>query len=190
MKTAMHLLAISCLFATGHIAACLAADAAARTSEERDTLLYVRTEPTGATVRLDGKEIGKSNGLFPVEPGSGQIIVELEGHKTRSVRVTIQAKQITRVILALESEPTATIERPAASNRGDASQLSQQGWQLWQQGKSADAIPKFREAVKLAPATRTRGTVWVGPRSTLAISPRRRKPSRRCSRSILVIRGR
>jgi len=34
---------------------------------------------------------------------------------------------------------------------GAAATLAQQGWQLWQGGRPADAIPKFELAVKLDP---------------------------------------
>ncbi len=38
---------------------------------------------------------------------------------------------------------------------GDATALSQQGWQLLQSGKPAEAVAKFKEAVKLAPKDAT-----------------------------------
>ncbi len=45
----------------------------------------------------------------------------------------------------------------------DATALSQQGWQLLQSGKPAEAIMKFKEAVKLAPkdATALNGLGWA-----------------------------
>src|ERR1035437_10301972 len=42
---------------------------------------------------------------------------------------------------------------------GDASQLVQEGWQLWQERKLAEATAKFQEAVKLAPDD---ANVWNG----------------------------
>ena len=46
-------------------------------------------------------------------------------------------------------------------NRGgsDAATLTQEGWQLWQGGRPADAIPKFEAAVKLDP---TNTAAWNG----------------------------
>ena len=38
-----------------------------------------------------------------------------------------------------------------SSNVGNASQLAQQGWQLWQKGQFAEAAAVFKQAVKLAP---------------------------------------
>src|SRR5437660_8921351 len=39
----------------------------------------------------------------------------------------------------------------ASHSAGNPSQLAQQGWQLWQSGRPAEAIPKFEQAVKLDP---------------------------------------
>jgi serine/threonine protein kinase/tetratricopeptide (TPR) repeat protein len=46
---------------------------------------------------------------------------------------------------------------------GDASQLVQEGWQLWQERKLAEATAKFQEAVKLAPddANAWNGLGWA-----------------------------
>jgi serine/threonine protein kinase/Tfp pilus assembly protein PilF len=41
----------------------------------------------------------------------------------------------------------------------NASQLLQEGWQLWQSGKPAEAQPKFKDAVKLAPGD---ANAWNG----------------------------
>src|SRR5439155_7765543 len=38
-----------------------------------------------------------------------------------------------------------------ARGGGDPSQATQEGWQLWQSGRPAEAIPKFEQAVKLDP---------------------------------------
>ena len=39
----------------------------------------------------------------------------------------------------------------AARGGSDPSQLAREGWQLWQSGRPADAIPKFEQAVKFDP---------------------------------------
>jgi len=87
-----------------------------KTGKNRDTLLYVRTDPPGATVFLNGKKLGTTNNLFPVEPGSGTILLELEGHQTGPRPVIVRANGITRVEVILapqakgvtaESEPNA-----------------------------------------------------------------------------------
>ena len=50
-----------------------------------------------------------------------------------------------------------------AADAGDATALSQQGWGLLQSGKPADAVAKFKEAVKLAPkdAAALNGLGWA-----------------------------
>lgn len=101
MRTTICLLTFFFLGAFGHAPGCWAADPPIETGEKQDTMLYVRTIPPGAKVFLDGKELGKSNGLFPVEPGVGKIVVELKRQKTEK-QVTIRANKITRIELALK----------------------------------------------------------------------------------------
>jgi hypothetical protein len=96
---------------------------AIKTGKKRDTLLYVHTDPPGATVFLNGKELGTTNGLFPVEPGNGTILLELDGHQAGQRPVILRANGITRVELnlapkaeagAAKSEPKAV---PPAAKR-------------------------------------------------------------------------
>lgn len=94
-------MAVVFLCVLGSAVACMAADPDVKTGEDRDTLLYVRTTPPGAKVLLDGKELGTSDGVFPVEPGVGTIQVELDGHKPSSKKITIRADGVTRVELKL-----------------------------------------------------------------------------------------
>ena len=117
-------LAIAFFWAFGPTAACFAADEPVKTAAGRDTLLYVRTTRRAKTVSLDGRKIGTSNGLFPVESGVATILLHLQGHQPTSVQVTIQANHITRVTLILkpaadlgESKETSP-PRPAAPEAG------------------------------------------------------------------------
>ena len=48
------------------------------------------------------------------------------------------------------ADPTVATE-PASAADVNASQLAQEGWQLWQSGRPAEAIPKFERAAKLDP---------------------------------------
>lgn len=100
MKNAFCLLTVFFLSAL-----CQAADPPVETGEERDTLLYVKTDPPGAKVFLDGKELGTSNNTFPVDAGVGAIRVELDGYKPGTKQVTIRSNRITR--LELELKPKA-----------------------------------------------------------------------------------
>ena len=94
------------------------------------TRLYVRTVPTGANVLLDGREIGKSDGLFPVAAGTRTLVVELDGYLPDERRVEIAADEITRVELQLKKQPqvpgkTSVTVQPSnagigVENKGDA----------------------------------------------------------------------
>ena len=79
--------------------------APAETQGNAQTLLFVRTTPAGAEVRLDGKKLGKSDGLFPVDPGPYKIVVDLEGHQPREQQITIRYGRITRIELTLTKQP-------------------------------------------------------------------------------------
>ncbi len=85
-----------------------------KTGEKRSTLLYVRTVPPGAKILLDGKELGKSDDLFSVEPGVGKIVVELNGYQADSKQVTIKANEVTRIVLNLKQTGTAAVSAEAA----------------------------------------------------------------------------
>jgi len=90
---------------------CTAAEESAATGQQRDTLLYVRTDPPGATLIYNGKELGLSNGLFRVEPGPGTLKVRPAGGGEIEKSVTIRAHAITRVEVELGSQPGAPATR-------------------------------------------------------------------------------
>lgn len=97
-----------------------AAAAPAETRGNPQTLLFVRTTPAGAEVRLDGKTLGKSDGLFPVDPGSYKIVVDLEGHQPHEQQITVRDGRITRIELTLTKQPGGA---PAAAGPAPAAQL-------------------------------------------------------------------
>ncbi|MCF7976157.1 MAG: type II secretion system protein GspG [Phycisphaerae bacterium] len=78
------------------------------TSRTADTLLYIRTVPSGAQILLDGKPLGSSDGLFPVKSGAYRIVVDLEGHEPQNQQISIRDGQITRIELILE--PQSVVE--------------------------------------------------------------------------------
>jgi len=93
-----------------------------KTGKKRTTLLDVRTDPPGATVYLNGKELGTTNGLFPVEPGSGTILLELEGHQAYQRQVMVRANGTTRVNLKLAPQAKGgaaghAVEQPATAKK-------------------------------------------------------------------------
>ena len=94
------------------------ADEPLKTGQKRDTLLYICTDPPGAKVFLNGKEVGVSNGLFHVEPGSGSILVELEGRTPVKRPLIIRANAVTRLVLELKPQAEAAVEAKGAHPSG------------------------------------------------------------------------
>ena len=105
-----HLLTVVLLCCTGLACAPAGAGEPVKTGSKRDTLLYVRTDPPGAKVLLNGEELGITNGLFRVKPGSGTIFIELEGRKPGQRPVIIRANAVTRVELSLQPQAKGAIE--------------------------------------------------------------------------------
>ena len=93
MKNLFLLIALASLGASPDARAQSEATESARpqTGPQRGTYLFVRTKPDGAKVLIDGKQVGVSDDLFPVDPGVRRIIVELEGHDPNGREVTIRA---------------------------------------------------------------------------------------------------
>lgn len=77
------------------------------------TLLFVQTKPKGAEVRLEGKVLGKSNGLFAVEPGTYRIVIDLSGREPREQQITIREGRIARIEMAFDD----TVEKQASRPR-------------------------------------------------------------------------
>ena len=73
-------------------------------ASDPDTLLYVRTTPSGAEVRLNGQPVGTSDGLFAVKPGTYTIVVDLTDHQPEQQRITIRDGRITRIELELQQK--------------------------------------------------------------------------------------
>lgn len=89
---------------------------AVTSSETPSTRLYVKTVPSGANVKLDGKRSGTSDRLFVVPPGVAKMTVEvaLDGFETERREVTIDGGRITRVTFELDalSEPSPFSDSP------------------------------------------------------------------------------
>jgi hypothetical protein len=110
LQKTIRLLLLALLCGVGQTRVSIGADEPVKTGEKRDTLLYVRTDPPGAKVLLNGKELGTSNGLFRVEPGTGTILVELEGRRPDERQVIIRANGVTRVELELRPQTKAVAD--------------------------------------------------------------------------------
>jgi hypothetical protein len=81
---------------------CAGADPA-ETTKKPETMLYVRTMPSGAEIRLDGKSLGTSDGLFPVKAGNYKIVLDLAGFQPEEQQITVRDGRITRIELTLRS---------------------------------------------------------------------------------------
>lgn len=81
--------------------AVLAGEPEVQTEAEAKTQLYVKSTPPGATVLLDGKGLGKSDGLFDVAPGGHKLILQLEGYVSDERAIETRARQITRIAAVL-----------------------------------------------------------------------------------------
>ncbi len=84
-------------------------------AEDPPTELYVRTTPAGATLFLDGKELGTAPDVFEVAPGKHELLAVLEGYKSAKREIVVPATRIERVILTLEvrSPSAGTGVKPA-----------------------------------------------------------------------------
>ncbi|MHC4399567.1 MAG: PEGA domain-containing protein [Planctomycetota bacterium] len=80
-------------------------------SREPPTELYVETDPPGATVLVDGKEVGTSPGLFKVEPGVREIIVKSADHDSKGGKVEARGSRITKITLHLEGTTPGGLSR-------------------------------------------------------------------------------
>ncbi len=116
MNTTLLSLALFCLVAPP-----------VKTEKTPQTLLYVRTTPSGAEIRLNGKPLGTSNNLFPVEPGDYKIVIDLEGHQPNEQKITIREGRITRIELELKKGPKVPLstigEDPATGQMGPAEEV-------------------------------------------------------------------
>jgi len=99
MKTALSMVALMVLLASGYKSSSVAAEAQVTTSAKSATQVYVRTDPAGAEVRLAGESKGLSPQLIPVPDGATTMTVEVEldGYGRQQRQVKIEGGRITRV---------------------------------------------------------------------------------------------
>lgn len=87
----------------------------AATSAERSTRIYVRTTPPGASIVLDGKELGTSDGLFLVPPGVRKITLEMDGYDPHGETLDVKEGWITRVEVRMVRKEEKPPEGTAAA---------------------------------------------------------------------------
>jgi tetratricopeptide (TPR) repeat protein len=90
----------------------------------KQTGIAIACEVAGATVLLDGKEVGKTPlpGLISVAPGSHAVKVVKEGHESFSAFVSVNAGQAVQVAAKLE---------PSGSTTGGGGSAVRQRSYLW-----------------------------------------------------------
>lgn len=113
MKTALSMAALFVLLAAGCESSSVAEQAKVTTSAKPTTRLYVRTNPAGAEIHVDGERKGKSPQLIPVPPGAEIMTVEmeLEGYEKGKREVVIEGGRIIR----MEFRFTKKAQPPAES---------------------------------------------------------------------------
>ena len=84
--------------------------------DQRNTWLFVRTHPPGATIELGGERLGNSNGLFLAPPGLHTLTVVLDGYRTERRPIEISEQRITRLVVELQrpSDGAAAASPPPA----------------------------------------------------------------------------
>lgn len=75
--------------------------AAVETQTEARTELYVRTNPKGAAVSIDGQEVGTSNDIFSVSPGQHHVTLQLGDYRTHTSVIVASKDEITRLEVQL-----------------------------------------------------------------------------------------
>jgi WD40 repeat protein len=104
MSKKLPLLAV--IFAAGlaqHAAAEPAKGTSPRVSayDQRSTWLFVETDPSGATVELDGELLGTSDDLFLAPPGPHTLTLARSGYRTERQVIEIPEQRISRVRVEL-----------------------------------------------------------------------------------------
>ena len=84
------------------------------------TKLYIKTVPVGARVFLDGKEIGHSDDLFVVGPGTHTIRVQLDGYAPQEKDVQVPSERITRLELEFSKVPATSTAKVPSEGAEDA----------------------------------------------------------------------
>jgi hypothetical protein len=68
-------------------------------------LVYIRTDPEGATIVVDGKAAPKkTNARWPADPGVYSIVLQMNGYKTVHRNVRVQQGKIVNIDEILEKQ--------------------------------------------------------------------------------------
>ncbi len=83
-------------------------------------MLFVRTVPPGAKVLSDGQLLGDSDDVFPIEPGTHRIAIELNGYEPKEEKVAVRRGEVTRLTLELKKRTAVIAPRFDAPAGKDA----------------------------------------------------------------------
>jgi hypothetical protein len=68
-------------------------------------LVHIRTDPEGATIKVDGRVAPKkSNARWPADPGVYSIVLEMDGYKPIHRNIRVQQGKIANVDEILEKQ--------------------------------------------------------------------------------------
>lgn len=141
----------------------VAAPPSVKQAEKAETLLFVRTRPKGAEIQLNGKKLGKSDGLFPVEAGAYKIVLDLEGYQPQEQQITVRDGRITRIELTLkprqaDGDQAADSASDAPEQRGGVPQVVA----TWPAVGAVDVDPAKSEIIVIFDRDMGRGMSWTG----------------------------
>ncbi|MCS7237158.1 MAG: PEGA domain-containing protein [Thermoguttaceae bacterium] len=136
------------------------------------TYLFVRTQPAGAEVFVDGESVGKTNLLVPVVPGRHQLRIELAGYAPVKVTVNCPPERVTRVETTLQAAaeqpgPAPTVRPPQVPPaeeipRVRVERLIAEAVALYEQGDIGEAMETLGAARKVAETVSEESTRdWV-----------------------------
>jgi len=92
----------------------VAADPAVEQRSSAETVIFVRSTPSAAEVRLDGKPLGQTDGLFKANPGAHKLTIELPGFQAYEQSVTVRTGKVTRVEVVLSPVVGPNVAKSAA----------------------------------------------------------------------------
>jgi len=87
-----------------------------KTKKTASTRLYVETNPPGATILLNGKVLGVSNGLFSVGAGEYEITIVAPGYEAVRRQVKVRGKRIGELRLDLHRLPKSVEEQKSTAS--------------------------------------------------------------------------
>ena len=124
-----------------------------KSGADAQTLLLVRTTPSGAEIRLDGEKMGLSGQLLSVKPGTYKLVVDMTGHEPIEQQITIRDGRITRIELKLRASPELPGTEPLHSAKVFRARnfvrlvVGEEGMTFQAQPTTWDDLPKLLEDV-------------------------------------------